>query len=374
MTGAAESLAAGAAGERAGVSREQLRGMLAILAAWLLWSMDPVIVCGIGDKVPRLPLAGLGALFGGLVFFRPLAGLLRGWRRLPAGCRALLVVQAVCFTAVTELCYVAALRHLSAGVVGGVLRTQVAFAVLFAMIFLGERMSRLSAAGILVILAANGGLLVAVLLAPGEKSSALGWVLAFVASLLWSAGTVTTKRILKVLRPGEVAGFRMTAGGALLLAGSVFSDGPGALTQFDVRTWLLLLVKGVLTFGLAFAFYYYGLKRLRVYVASAFEPLAPLFTLAGAYLLLGQQPRAGEMLGVAALLVGALVVILGLRRNDSPGRHEERSEAHSPAVAERGVQASLGDQRRSSATRDLRVRNKGGLLRVGLRARWGSEL
>ena len=311
-------------------ARGRLWGMAAIFLAWVVWSFDPIIVCGVGAGVPRLALAGLGALFGGLVFAWPLAGLVRRWRELPARHRWLLVLQAVFFTAVTEACYVTALRHLNAGVVSGVLRTQVAFAVVFAVIFLGERLSLLAAAGILTIFAANAGLLAAALLAPeagpAGESSALGWVLAFLAALMWSGGTVAGKELLKGLRPAELAGFRMSLAGVLLLAASLVVDGPGALGQLGGRQWLLLALKGVLTSGLAFLLYYSGLRRLEVYVASAFEPLAPMLTLLTAFFLLDQAPQPAELAAVAALLAGTLMVILAAwrKRGGAPPAGDSR--------------------------------------------------
>ncbi len=134
------------------------RGVGIMILAWALWALDPIVVCRIGPAVPRALLAGLASLIAGLMFFPYLAVVVKRRRAVSRRHFGLLVVQAALFTALCQVCYVAALRFMNPGVVSAVLRTQMAAAVILAVCFLGERLDRRALAGIVLIGLANLGL------------------------------------------------------------------------------------------------------------------------------------------------------------------------------------------------------------------------
>ncbi len=304
-----------AGGERGGV------GLVAL--AWALWSLDPIVVCRIGSGVPRGLLVGLTALLAGLMFAPHLVRAARRGALLARRHRLLLAAQAVLFTAVCQVCYVAALRLLHPGVVSAVLRTQMAAAVLLAVALLGERMNRWSAAGILLIALANAGLLVGALRSgAAARASTAGWALALAAALLSSGGTVTGKALLEVFRPVELTAVRLAVAGALMTAVSLWQTGLGPMLALTPLQWGLLALKGVVTTGCAFLCYNAGLRRMPVYLASALEPFAPLFTFLAAYAFLGQTVTAGQAGNVAVLLFGGALVLVGYWMRRDAARRE----------------------------------------------------
>lgn len=289
-----------------------LFSILIMLLAWALWAMDPIVIYRIGQTVPRALLSGISTLIAGFMFAPQTWAVIRRIRQLSRWHLALIIIQAVFFTAISQLCYVAAIPHMNPGLVSAILRTQVAFAVFFAVFFLGERLNRAAMVGIALILFANLGLLFGALFdgKPGQTSG-LGWSLTFLAALLWAGGTVSGKELLRVLTPAELVGVRMTLSGMFTLLGSFCLYGVQPVCELTLENWVLLTVKGVVTTGCALLVYYIALRRVKVYVASAMEPFAPLFTLTVAYLFFGKTVSGSDMLSVAILMAGTAVVILG---------------------------------------------------------------
>ena len=290
-------------------------GMGLVLGAWGLWSLDPIVTYLIGEGTPRLLLAGVSMLFGGVALgFWTWRGL-RKARRLSKRDWTVLLLLGVLFTGLADLCYVGAIRWMNPGLVGAVLRSQVAFAVLLAAVLLGERMNRTALAGITLILGANGLMFIAALqktgAADGAHGAVMGWLLAFAAALLWSCATVSSKFLLNRFRPFELSGLRMLMGGGVLFIAALAFDGTESIAALSGRQWGLLAVKGVVTSALAFSLYFVGLRRVPVYVASAMEPFAPLFTLLIAWLWLEKGLSGLQMASVAVLLCGTVCVILG---------------------------------------------------------------
>ena len=291
-------------------------GMVLVVAAWGVWSLDPIVVYLIGGGVPRLLLAGATCLMGGVAFGYPVVRLLLHRRHVLRGRVVLLLVHGILFSGMPVVCYVTAVRYMNPGLVGTILRTQVALNVLLAAVVLKERMNRVCAIGILLNLAANGALLVVAIFgtAGGSRGEVLGWVFAFAASVLWGVGTVVNKHLLHALRPGELLGARFLIAGSVLTAASLILEGAAPLADLTTRQWLLLCAKGAGTSALGYWLYFHGLKRVEVYVASALEPAAPVFTLLVAWLWLQKPVPLPQLLCVAALLLSAAVVVLGKAR------------------------------------------------------------
>ena len=122
----------------------------AVAGAWLLWSCDPVIVRYLGADFPRLVMLAIGCLCGGLIFVVPAWRGAAVLRRRPK-----LLLLFVCYvlfsTALADFCYVNAIKYLHPGLVGLALRSQLAFAIFAAWVFLGESISRWTALGMLLV-------------------------------------------------------------------------------------------------------------------------------------------------------------------------------------------------------------------------------
>ncbi len=284
-------------------------GIFFILSAWLIWSFDPILICLIGDAAPRSLIAALAPGTAACCLCLPLARFWRRWRILAPLDRRLVIWQGVVFTAMPDLLYVFALRFAHPGLVSAILRSQVGFAVLIAFFCLRERLSRPTLAGIGLIIAANIFLIIK---SSGNASSpgALpGCTLALLAAILWAGATVTGKRLLKVIPPAELVAIRMAIAALAMAAIFLGHGGWRAAEVITVRQWLLIAAKGGLITAPAFVLYMHGLRRVPVYLASALEPLAVLFTLVTAFFILGRGVPPSDLAGIFILLAGTLTVI-----------------------------------------------------------------
>lgn len=284
----------------------------AVAMAWVLWSCDPVIVRYLGEDFPRLVMLAVCGLSGGMVFFLPACrGLRQLWQRPKL---LLLFLFYVLFsTALADFCYVNAIKYLHPGLVGLVLRSQLVFAVLAAWIFLGETINRWTALGMALVMAAYGlGVYHAWVEAAGTGDNRLfGWLLAFVSALLWTGGTICGKVLLRELSPGSLSGLRLLCSALIMLVLSLLINGVGAYRALSGSQWLILLGKGVCISSLAFGLYLYGLKWVKVAVASAWEQLAPLFTFLITWLWLGETISGRQAGTVAVVLLGAGMILFG---------------------------------------------------------------
>lgn len=294
----------------------------AVAAAWLLWSCDPVIIRYLGADFPRLVILAIGSICGGLMFVVPAwrgAALLRQRPKL-----LLLFVCYVLFgTILADFCYVNAIKYLHPGLVGLALRSQLAFAILGAWVFLGETINRWTALGMLLVLGAYGqGIYLAWADAAGLGDNRLwGWLLAFGAALLWTFGTIGGKLLLREIAPLSLSGLRLLSAGSITLILSLCVDGMDAYKAIQPAEWLLLIGKGVCVTGLAFGLYLYGLKWVKVAVAAAWEQFAPLFTIIISLLWLGESISGRQAVTVALVLLGAILIILARAGEEQAATH-----------------------------------------------------
>jgi drug/metabolite transporter (DMT)-like permease len=283
----------------------------AVVGAWLLWSCDPVIVRYLGADFPRLVMLAIGCLCGGLIFVVPAWRGAAVLRRRPK-----LLLLFVCYvlfsTALADFCYVNAIKYLHPGLVGLALRSQLAFAIFAAWVFLGETISRWTALGMLLVLGAYGqGVYFAWVDAAAAGDNRLwGWVFAFCSAILWTFGTIGGKILLRELKPRSLSGLRLLSSGMIMLILSLCINGVDAYAAIQPAEWLLLIGKGVFVSGLAFGLYLYGLKWVNVAVASAWEQLAPLFTIIISVLWLGETINGRQAFTVAVVILGAIMIIL----------------------------------------------------------------
>lgn len=306
-----------------------MAGFWALLAAWVIWALDSSIVRWLGD-VPSLVLAGITLTFGGLSTIGPgIIALRRSKVHIPGAYWLLFAFYVVFCTALADLCYVAAVKNLNPGLVSVTLRSQLVIAVLLGIWILQERISRLTLVGIVVIMLGNI-LMGCYRCGAGRsagQSALLGWLLALLAMLLWSATPVIAKVLLRRFTPLALSGLRLTAAGVLLLLLSLLVDGPGCYRTLNARQWLLFVLKGCIISGGAFTLYFYGLQRVKVSVASALEQLAPILTFFYIWLFFRESISLTEAAIVLLILCGALLAIAGdyCRQRDNFSDHQSCS-------------------------------------------------
>jgi drug/metabolite transporter (DMT)-like permease len=183
------------------------------------------------------------------------------------------------------------------------------WASFFAWAVLGER---ITARRVLALLIGLAGLSVLVL---GEGltmglAKLPGVALALSAAILFSLGTVVTKRWPVPLPPAALVAWQTGIGCLPLLVGALLVD------RWDVAavsplSWWLLLYGGVGPLGLCYLAWFAALKRLPASAAAAGTLLTPVVGVVTAALFLGEPLGAREVLALSLTIGGVVLAIRG---------------------------------------------------------------
>lgn len=177
----------------------------------------------------------------------------------------------------------------------------------------GERVTGRTVAGLAVALLGVG--LVAT--TSSGTTSLEGTVLALLASVAPAAGTVLMRRLTPSLDLLVTTGAQFLLGGAILLAISAMLEPWGNVT-WSPASVAGLFVLGVLGTGLAYVSWFWLLDRVpmvRLGVTLFLVPVAGVV----ASIATGDRPAPVELTGIAAVLLGLAIVLVG-------GRAAKRTE------------------------------------------------
>lgn len=201
------------------------------------------------------------------------------------------------------------LLWLSAGEATIVCYTMPVWASLFAWALLGERMTARRALALAVALT---GLAVLVLGRGVEagigKLPGVGFALA--SAILFSLGTVVTKRWPVALPPTAGTVWQLIVGCAPLLAAAILLERPD-LAAVSAQGWALLLYGGIGPLGLCYLAWFAALRRLPASAAAMGTLLTPVVGVGSAALFLGEPLGPREIGALALTITGVMLAIRG---------------------------------------------------------------
>ncbi len=291
--------------------------LLAALVA-TIWGFNFVVIDWGMDGVP--PLLFVAIRF--VVVLVPAAFLLP---RPDLPWRTLLAVGAFMSLGQFGFLYVAMDAGMPPGLAALVLQAQVIFTVVIAAGVLHERPTPTQAAGVLV---GSAGL-VLVGLGRGGHVPLLALALCLLAALSWGIGNVVSRG------SGANGGLALTVWSAVvvpvpMLLLSLLLDGPAAVADgvasFGWQAGLSTLYTAGLASLVGYGIFTTLLSRNPSAAVVPWVLLAPVVATASAWLLLDQEPSAGELGGGLVMILGVLVAL----RGSSPRRPNAmaRSVAH----------------------------------------------
>ena len=222
--------------------------------------------------------------------------------------RVVLAVGAFMSLGQFGLLYTAMAAGMPAGLAGLVLQAQVVLTILIAASVLRERPTRGQVVGVAL---GTGGLLV-VVLGRGGHVPLLALALCLLAALSWAIGNVVSRA------SGVRGGLPLTVWSALVVPAplallSLVLDGPGSFTDAASAFGWQAIVSTLYTAGLA-SLVGYGifnglLSRNHSAAVVPWILLVPPVSIGSAWLLLGEQPTAAELVGGGVLVTGVLVAL-----------------------------------------------------------------
>lgn len=189
------------------------------------------------------------------------------------------------------------------------------FATTLAVLFLGERASPSTVAGIVVLAV---GLALLALGKGGDLGGWRPWELLFPvsAAALFAVGNVLRRHGLTTSAVTSLEAVALNEAAALvvLLGYAVARGRLGALREAPRETWTYFAGSGTITaFALLSLFAAFGHPEGTVAVVDPLAATAPLFTTVFAYLLLGDVERVtrGVVVGAALVVIGVALVTSG---------------------------------------------------------------
>ncbi|MDO9625299.1 MAG: EamA family transporter [Pseudomonas sp.] len=279
------------------------KDLLLALVVIIVWGMNFVVIkIGLDDMPPML----LGALRFMLAAFPAILFIKRP--QIPL--RWLLLYGATISLGQFAFLFYAMSVGMPAGLASLVLQSQAFFTLLFAALFLGERLRMANLFGLLV---AAGGLLLIGL--QGDRLMTLaGFALTICAASMWALGNIVTRKLGKVNLVGLVVW------GSLVpplpfLALSWFLEGPevieAALRGINLNSILVLIY---LAFGatiLGYGLWSRLLSRYPVSQVAPFSLLVPVVGLTSSALLLDERLGPLQVLGALLVMLGLLINVCG---------------------------------------------------------------
>ncbi|WP_372876383.1 EamA family transporter [Pseudomonas sp.] len=279
------------------------KDLLLALVVIIVWGMNFVVIkVGLDDMPPML----LGALRFMLAAFPAILFIKRP--QIPL--RWLLLYGLTISLGQFAFLFYAMSVGMPAGLASLVLQSQAFFTLLFAALFLGERLRLANLFGLLV---AAGGLLLIGL--QGDRLMTMaGFALTIGAASMWALGNIVTRKLGKVNLVGLVVW------GSLVpplpfLALSWFLEGPevieAALRGINLNSILVLIY---LAFGATILGYGLWSRLLSRYPASQVAPfslLVPVVGLTSSALLLDERLGPLQVLGALLVMLGLLINVCG---------------------------------------------------------------
>lgn len=187
--------------------------------------------------------------------------------------------------------------------------TEVVLTVLFAALFLGEKLTLtklilafISFSGVFFLLGTHTqGAMKSSLL--GDLLVLLSTVFAVIYVLVSKAQIAATVSPLELTASQQLVGLIVT----VLCFGSLSLFLPGYevdATSISTQFWLLAIASGILQYALAFLLYLTVLQTTPVSQAAFYLALIPVFGVASAIVLIGEQPTLLQGIG-AVLIIGS---------------------------------------------------------------------
>jgi len=191
------------------------------------------------------------------------------------------------------------------------------FAAIFAFFMIRERIPLWRGAGIALSVLGVGALITA---APGETASwkvvRAGNLLALGAAICAALYMVLGRRLMAKYSPLTITTSQALFAVLIFLPLSGTELFTHRWPGFDALTVAAVIYLALFCSVLAFFLWNYGISRLEASTAAVFTNLVPVFTVFGAYFLLGERVQPGQIFG-GALVIGG-VTLASATKGDPP--------------------------------------------------------
>jgi drug/metabolite transporter (DMT)-like permease len=141
----------------------------------------------------------------------------------------------------------------------------------------------------------------------GGQTTLLGSVLVFLAVLCWSTFTIMLQPYTKRIGIGQLSAMTMLGGAIPLLTASTPALIATNWSLVSVWGWLALLYSSVISMGIAYFFWYRGLRVLGPTRTAVYSNLQPIVALLVAWPFLNETPTIFQGIGAATIVAGVFL-------------------------------------------------------------------
>ena len=182
-----------------------------------------------------------------------------------------------------------------------------AFIALAARVRGMERVKRMTLVGIALSMIGVALVIVGSGTVSNGQTTLLGSVLVFLGVLCWSAYTIMLQPYTKRIDVIQLSAVTMIGGAVPLLILSTPALIATDWSSVGAGGWLALFYSSVISMGVAYVFWYRGLRVLGPTRTAVYSNLQPIVALLAAWALLGEVPTIFQGLGAVTIIAGVFL-------------------------------------------------------------------
>ena len=253
------------------------------------------------------PVAFTGLRVGTAAVFLLLVALSRGKFALPRRDVIGLLLVGMVGNGLYQLFFVHGLARTRAGNAALIVAAAPAFIALFARARGLERVRRMTLVGIALSVVGVGLVIAGSASSSNRQTTLLGSVLVFCGVLCWAAYTIMLQPYTKRIDVIKLAAITMVGGAVPLLIASTPALIGTNWSAVGRGGWLALLYSSVISMGVAYFFWYRGLRVLGPTRTAVYANLQPIIALLVAWAFLGEIPTIFQGVGAATIVAGVFL-------------------------------------------------------------------
>jgi drug/metabolite transporter (DMT)-like permease len=253
------------------------------------------------------PVAFTGLRVGTVAVFLLLVAIARGGIALPRRDMIALLLLGVIGNGLYQLFFVHGVARTRAGNAALIVASAPAFIALVARAKGMERVRRMTLLGIALSIVG-----VAIVIAGSARPSAgqttlLGTVLVFCGVLSWTAYTILLQPYTKRIDVIQLSAITMVGGAVPLLIASTPALIATNWAIVGMGGWIALFYSSVISMGVAYFFWYRGLRVIGPTRSAVYTNLQPIVALLVAWAFLGENPTIFQGVGAVTIIAGVFL-------------------------------------------------------------------
>lgn len=219
----------------------------------------------------------------------------------------LLLLLGVLGNGLYQLFFVHGVARTRAGNAALIVGSAPAFIALFARLRGLERVKGLTLAGIGLSVTGVALVIIGSARSSTAEATLLGSLLVFGGVLCWTVYTILLQPFTRRIDVVQLSAVTMVGGAVPLLIASSPSLIATDWAAVSLSGWLALFYASVVSMGIAYLFWYRGLRVLGPTRTAGYSNLQPIIALLVAWAFLNETPTAFQAVGVATIVAGVFL-------------------------------------------------------------------